>query len=94
MTKVPEIEVVKADGTSEPFNVEKIVKSLHAACLSAGGFEGEAQDIAKIASKEVWDWVEEKKVITTKEIRSLATEILENYSPDAAYLYQTYKKII
>lgn len=88
------IDVVKSNKKTESFSIDKLRKSIKSACRASNSYDGDAEDTAKIVAREVCDWIENKKVITTQDIRKIVVEILERYNPDAAYFYDHYKSII
>jgi len=90
------IDVVKRSGRrpSERFDHEKLLRSVHAACLSVRTPEGEAESTAKNVTYAVILWLENKPVVTSHDLRRLASAHLERYHPDAAYIYQHHRIII
>ncbi len=90
------IDVVKRAGRrpSEPFDPDKLRRSVIAACLSVRSPEGEAESTAAKVTSAVVVWVDTKPGITSHDIRRLTTRHLERYHPEAAYFYQHHKRII
>ena len=90
------IDIVKARGTrpSEPFQREKLHKSIHAACLSVRSPEGVADMAAGNICDAVIVWLETKPEVTSHDIRRVAAEKLKAYHPEAAYFYAQHKHIL
>ena len=90
------IDVVKRSGSrpTESFDVNKLLHSIRAACLSVRSPEGEAEDTAHQVVGAVILWVDTKPAITSYDIRRLASAHLTRYHPEAAYFYQHHKSII
>ncbi|RLE69659.1 MAG: ATP-binding protein [Thermoprotei archaeon] len=78
------VKVVKVDGSLEEFDKEKIVKS----CMKAGAPENIAREIAdKIAEKVV-------EGTTTREIRTMALDLLGKYNPEWRDNWIYYDRIV
>ena len=90
------IDIIKRDGErpSEQFNHSKLKKSILAACLSVRSPEGEAETIADNVSSAVAAWCETKPEVTSSDLRRKATETLEKYHPEAAYLYKHHRLVM
>jgi len=65
-----QIEVIKRDGSKEPFAYEKVVVS----CLKAGATLDAARKIAKIVEARLLE--EGKKEVTAKELTKMILELL------------------
>ena len=72
----------------EPFDREKLQKSIVAACLSAGAPAGHSDSIARRVVGEVATWAEIHPEITSNDVRRVAARYLRAYHPDASYLYE------
>ena len=79
---------------SEPFDGEKLLASIKAACLSVRLTDGVAHDTAVQAVKRVEDWAKDKSEVTSADIRRITGETLSRVSPEAGYLYQHHKIIM
>lgn len=90
------IDVVKRSGRrpAETFDRDKLARSIRAACLSVRAPEGEAESAANNVTNAVIVWLDNKSTVTSNDLRRLASEHLERYHPDAAYLYQHHRMII
>ncbi len=86
-------DVIKRGGhrRSEPFDREKLHKSIVAACLSVRAPVGQAEKTAHAVCDEVIAWTKEHPEVTSHDIRITAARFLKRYHPDAAYLYQQNK---
>ena len=90
------VDVVKRHGKrpSEKFDPGKLYASLYAACVSTASPDGVAHDAASSACDTVVVWCVNKPEITTTDIRARAARALEQFHPDAAYLYKNHKQIM
>lgn len=90
------IDIVKAKGRrpSEEFSVDKLHKSIVAACLSGQAPIGEAENIARSVCLGVITWCAEKGEVTSSDLRRIASAVLNEFHPDAAYLYSTHQQIV
>lgn len=89
-------DVIKRGGKrpTELFAEEKLLQSIQAACLSVRTPVGEAETIAKAVSRHLSTWLAERPEVTSEDLRRKATETLEIYHPDAAYLYKHHRLVI
>lgn len=90
------VDVVKRSGhrPSESFNNEKLLQSIRAACLSVRTPEGEADITAKNVTNAVVIWCTQKSIITSNDLRRVASTHLNRYHPEAAYFYQHHRSIM
>jgi transcriptional regulator NrdR family protein len=90
------VDIVKRSGKrpTEAFDREKLLRSIRAACLSVRTPDGEADTTAHNVTSAVVIWLENKPVVTSHDLRRLASAHLHRYHPDAAYLYQHHRIII
>lgn len=79
---------------SELFDPLKLHNSIVGACRSVRAHEGEAHSTAEHVCKHVIDWIQSKTEVTTHDIRRIATQRLEAYHPEAAYMYEQQRLII
>jgi transcriptional regulator NrdR family protein len=75
----------------EPFDREKLHKSIVAACLSTGVPTGHAESIARRVADEVLVWLESRPEVTSNDVRRVAAQYLRTYHPDASYLYEHHR---
>lgn len=90
------IDIVKRDGKrpSESFSRTKLHASIRAACLSVRSPEGEAETTASNVCDAVIIWLETKPEVTSNDLRRKATETLESFHPEAAYLYKHHRLVM
>lgn len=78
----------------EPFDDEKLHKSIVSACLSSGAPTGYAESIARRVVEEVRQWLEDRPEVTSADIRRVTAKHLRTYHPDASYLYEHHRSIV
>jgi transcriptional regulator NrdR family protein len=90
------IDIVKRSGRrpSEQFNRDKLHASIRAACLSVRSPEGVAETTAKNVCDAVIIWCNTKPEVTSQDIRRVASQHLERFHPEAAYLYKHHRLVI
>lgn len=90
------IDVVKNSSKKpmESFNRDKLHQSIRSACLSVRSPEGEAETIADHVTHAVLLWLENKPIVTSNDLRRIASAHLSRYQPDAAYFYHHHRYII
>lgn len=90
------IDIVKRSGQrpSEQFNRDKLHSSIRAACLSVRSPEGVAETTAKNVCDAVIIWCNTKPEVTSHDIRRIASQHLERFHPEAAYLYKHHRLVI
>jgi transcriptional regulator NrdR family protein len=91
--------VVKRHGhgnsaTSEYYSVDKMQKSITAACLSCGVPAGHADSIGRHITDEVTEWLKDKPEVTSEDLRRTATHHLRTHHPDAAYIYEHHRSTL
>lgn len=93
---MPAIDIVKRDGErpSESFDKNKLQKSIRAACLSVRTPDGEAEDIAEKVCDALVIWLSTKPEVTSHDLRRKATETLQTFHPEAAYLYKHHRLVM
>lgn len=95
MAVATRVDVIKrGKRPPEEFNPDKLHRSIVAACLSVRTPEGQAKEIAQTVTLGVMNWCETKQVITSSDIRRQASKILQQFHPDAAYLYEQHKNLL
>lgn len=90
------VDIVKRGGKrpSEPFARPKLHASIVAACLSVRSHEGEAETTARNVCDAVVVWLQTKTEVTSGDLRRTASDILQQYHPEAAYLYKHHRSVI
>lgn len=87
--------VFKHNGqTSEEFSSEKLKKTVFAACLNVRSPEYSAKSTTDLVCNDVEKWLLTKEEVTSLDIKDKATEFLEKYHPEAAYIYNQYSLTI
>jgi transcriptional regulator NrdR family protein len=79
------IKVIKRDGTSEPFNTDKIIRVLNSAGLPESQSE---QVVQKITS---WINSNHLEIFKSLELKDKILEELEKLNPQIANLYKWYE---
>lgn len=90
------VDVVKRNGErpTEDFDRDKLHASVRAACLSVRSPEGEAEITARRVCDVVELWLAQKLEVTSHDLRRKATEALESFHPEAAYLYKHHRLVM
>lgn len=90
------IDIVKRGGKrpTESFQRQKLHASVRAACLSVRSPDGVAEATARDVCDAVTLWLETKPEVTSADLRRKATETLESFHPEAAYLYKHHRLVI
>lgn len=90
------IDVVKRRGQrpTEPFDHDKLRRSIRAALLSVRTPEGEADNTTDHVAHAVVLWLDNKPVVTSHDLRRITGAHLDRFHPDAAYFYQHHRYII
>lgn len=90
------IDIVKQGGRrpTESFNRDKLHVSIRAACLSVRSPAGSTEKTAASVCDAVIIWLDTKPEVTSNDIRRVASQHLEKFHPDAAYLYKHHRLII
>lgn len=90
------VDIIKRGGKrpTEPFNRDKLHASVIAACLSVRSPEGLAETTAHAVCDAVIAWLENKSTVTSADLRTAASKYLEQFHPEAAYLYKHHRLVI
>jgi transcriptional regulator NrdR family protein len=90
------IDIIKRGGErhTEQFQRDKLHASIRAACLSVRSPEGVAESTASRVCDAVIIWLDTKPEVTSHDLRRKATESLESFHPEAAYLYKHHRFVI
>lgn len=75
----------------EPFDRDKLHKSVVAACLASGSPSGHAESLARRVTDQVEVWLESRPEVTSNDIRRVASQYLKTYHPDASFLYEHHR---
>lgn len=82
--------IVKRHRHVEPYDPDKLMRSIYAACLAVRAPSGEAEITARRVERDLYNWARKKPEITSHDIRVRAAELLRSYNPHAAYTYKHY----
>ena len=85
--------VKRGTHNSEAFDPLKLHQSIVAACLSVRALEGEAHTTAERVVRHVISWLMNKTEVTSADIRRVASQHLDVYHPEAAYLYEHHQHV-
>lgn len=85
--------VIKSDGSEEPFNETKLKMSIQEAARDAGFSEGEAVDLVEgVYSSVMTSLVDDKKSVSTEDLREEVLETLDDENPDVAKAWRDYEE--
>lgn len=82
--------VVKKDGTKEPFNPEKIRKAIGAAAEQAGLSEEKKNEVVEQVATAAIQVAEEKEEIATSELREKILSDLDRIEPSVSAAWRKY----
>ena len=90
------VDIIKHGGKrpNEQFKREKLHASVVASCLATRTPEGFAEEIADNVCDLVAQWLNERTIVTSADIRNVATRHFKLRHPEAAYIYEQNKIII
>lgn len=90
------VDVIKRGGRrpTETFERHKLHASVLAACLSVRTPEGEAETTTHKVCEAVLAWLDTRPEVTSSDLRRKASDTLQTFHPEAAYLYQHHRLII
>lgn len=83
-------EVIKKDGTREPFDGEKIRRAIELAGKEAGLGEDRISEVVDQVSRSVIDSLASKDEVSTSEIREMVLNELDNVEPSVADAWRRY----
>ena len=78
----------------EPFEPQKLHKSIVAACLSSGAPSGHAESMARRVVDNVEQWLASRPEVTSNDIRRVAAQNLRTFHPDASFLYEHHRSTL
>ena len=87
------IHIVKRKRHEEHFDERKVYASCFAACINAQMDKREAESCADKSSKEIKNWIKNKKEVTSTQIFKEIISILKKYNKEAAFMYETHRDI-
>ena len=80
--------IIKHHKRTEPYDANKLMRSIYAACLAVRTPAGEAEITAKRVASQLEAWLLKKPEVTSHDIRIHAADHLHAYNPNAAYSYK------
>lgn len=83
--------VVKRKNHTEPYDQRKLYASIYASCLAVREPEGSAELIAERVVTDFEKWLASKHEVTAHDVRRIASQYLNAYHPDAAYIYKHHR---
>jgi len=83
-------QVIKRDGTTEPFDAEKIRKAIKLAADEAGLAPERVAEVVEQVSESVLQFAAEKEEIATSELREKILTELEEIEPSVAESWRRY----
>jgi transcriptional regulator NrdR family protein len=83
-------EVIKADGTKEPFNSEKIMGAISAAATEANLSEEMKNEIVEEVSSTVIQFAESRETVTTAGIKKRILNELDRLEPSVSAAWRAY----
>jgi len=84
-------EVIKRDGTREPFNGDKIRSAIAAAARMAGLTEDKKNELAEQVASVAIELADTKEVIATTEIEEKVLSELDRIEPAVSAAWRKYK---
>jgi len=85
-------EVIKRDGTREPFNEDKIKAAIGAAARMAGFSEEKKNELMEQASRAAIEFANTKEVIATTEIEAKVLSELDRLEPSVSAAWRRYRE--
>ena len=83
-------EVIKKDGTKEPFDAGKISKAISVAADEAGLEEGRKNEVVEEVTAKVVQMADDKDEIATSEIKENILSELDAVEPSVAVAWRKY----
>ncbi len=87
-------KVYKSTGQFEDLSTKKLLASIKKSCLATNNPDGAAESIAQATLNIVNEWLEDKDVVTSLDLRANTYRFLQQLNPEAAYFYWHYHDII
>lgn len=85
-------EVIKKDGTKEPFDAEKIKNAIAAACQDAALPEERKNEVVEQVSAAVIQTAEAKEEVSTSELKENILSQLDSVEPLASAAWRKYDR--
>jgi transcriptional regulator NrdR family protein len=84
-------QVIKKDGSKEPFDAEKIKRGIRLAGQDAGLDETKQGEIAEKVTGEVMEMLKDKDEVRALEVRDKVLGELDIYAPSVAAAWRDYE---
>lgn len=90
------IDIVKRGGRrpTESYERAKLERSIRAALRSVKTPDGQSEDTARAVCDIVDQWLESRREVTSDDLRRKATDALNPFHPEAAFIYKNFKIIM
>ena len=85
-------QVIKADGSRQPFDEARLKISIGAAAKGADLTEERSAEVVEQVSRNVFAAIAEKEEIATSEIREITLSELDKVEPSVAGAWRTYDR--
>ena len=85
-------QVIKKDGSKQPFDAEKIRKAIEGAAKEAGLEDDRASQVATEVSGTVIEKTDAQEEIATSEIKSMIVSELNRVEPSVSTAWRTYEE--
>ena len=85
-------QVIKKDGSKQPFDGEKLKRAIEGAAREAGLSEDRASQVAAEVSGIVLEKTSAQEEIATSEIQSMILNELDNVEPSVSAAWKAYKE--
>lgn len=85
-------QVIKKDGTKQPFDAEKIRKAIGLAAEQAGLSEERKNEVVEQVATAAIQLADTKEEIATSEIKEKILSELNNIEPSVASVWREYRK--
>ncbi len=87
-------QVYKTTGELEKLSPKKLFTSIKKSCLATNHLDGDADSITKATIELIEQWLTDKDVVTSLDLRVNTRRSLQQFCPEAAYFYWNYRDII
>lgn len=85
-------QVIKKDGSKQPFDAEKIKRAIEGAAKEAGLADDRISQVATQVSSIVVEQVDAQEEIATSEIKSIILSELDRVEPSVSQAWRTYEQ--
>jgi len=85
--------IVKRGGHTEEYDERKLYASIFNALRTVKVNDPEAELVAEKVCAYVGQWLEKKHEVTSLDITKKAAHYLQDFNPDAAYLYLHHRSV-